>query len=228
MSRLAVRVRPPHDGEGILQSGVSLGRAAGAAIMVHGRGSSAADILSLSPEIDRPDLSYVAPQARCGTWYPLSFLAPLEQNEPALSSAIEPLDELVAEIDRRGLPPSRQLLLGFSQGACLALEFAARHPRRYGAVIGLSGGLIGPTLDAPKRGADLAGTPILLASSDPDPHVPWRRVVESAENLEAMGAEVDLVRYPGLGHTIHPDELERTRELIAQALADCELEAAHD
>lgn len=173
-------------------------------ILLHGRGASAADIATLVPELGWTG-EVAAPQAPGRTWYPHSFLAPVEANQPYLDQALAQVDELVRGEDNVAL-------LGFSQGACLALEYVARHPRRYGAVMALTGGLIRPV---PSPGS-LAGTPVFLGTSDPDPHVPYSRVQESAAVLERMGATVDLRRYPGLPHTINQDELDACRALLKE------------
>lgn len=206
----------PHAGYRIATAGRPIEEASGAVILVHGRGGSADDILGLRHEIPRDHLAYLAPQARGNTWYPLRFLAPLEDNEPHLSSALGVLDELIAGLAERSISSRSVLLIGFSQGACLTSEYIARHPRRYGGVAVLTGGLLGPRArDWSTLDGDLAGTPVLLGAGDPDPHVPWRRVEESAEVLERMGAQVTLRRYPGLGHAIHRDEIEHLKRLVA-------------
>jgi len=214
---------PPHAGQAIRFSGSPVEAAAGAAILIHGRSSTADDILGLSLHLGRRDLVFVAPQAARGTWYPWSFLEPLERNEPDLSSALAAIGSVVDGLESVGIEPRRQLLLGFSQGACLALEFAARFPRRYAGLIGLSGGLIGPDGRARNDSGNLDGTPVFLGSSDPDPHVPWQRVEESAEVLESMGSAVELVRYPDLGHTINRDELDRVGRLVDSAIPATEV-----
>lgn len=184
-------------------------------LLVHGRHASAESILALAEELDRPELAWVAPQAAGGSWYPLSFMAPREDNEPGLSSGLALLESLTAELLEAGIPPRRLAVLGFSQGACLALEHAYRHPRRYGLVAGLTGGLIGPPGTRwATDGAGLSGTPVFLGAGDPDPHVPWERVVESAEVLRALGAEVELRRYPGRPHTVSRDELDAVGSLL--------------
>ncbi len=208
----------PHGRGSVRLAGRSVEDAGAAVILVHGRGGSAADILSLAPHLGRDDLAYLAPQARGNTWYPHSFLAPLSDNEPWLSSGLRRLSELVSEVEAKGIPASSILLLGFSQGACLTLEFLARAPRRYGGVVGLTGGLIGPPGTSREYAGSLEGTPVFLGSSDPDPHVPWSRVEETAEVLGRLGARVERRRYPGMGHTINEDELEVVRALIGAAV----------
>jgi predicted esterase len=212
-------VPPPHGGGRVATSGRPLAEASGAVVLVHGRGASAEDILTLAAELDRPDLANLAPQAAGGTWYPQSFLAPLAANEPGLSSALAVLAALVARVEAAGIPAARLVLAGFSQGACLALEFAARHPRRYAAVAGLTGGLIGPAGTPRDYAGSLAGTPVLLAAGDPDPHVPWARVEETARVLGGLGARVDLRRYPGLPHTVNGEEIAALRALLPGAEA---------
>ena len=195
-------------------AGVPAHQAAGALILVHGRGGTAEGMLDLANELGRRDLFVAAPRAAGRTWYPRSFLAPIEQNEPGLSSGLSVLEALVAEVEQAGVPHERQILLGFSQGACLTLEFAARNPRRYGGIVGLTGGLVGPPDTSRDYSGSLDGTPIFLGSSAPDPHVPWSRVNETAEVLEHMGAEVDLRRYPGMDHTINDEEVDIVRSII--------------
>jgi len=190
-------------------------------ILVHGRGGSAEDMLGLAAELRRPELAYLAPQAAGHTWYPFSFLAPLEQNEPGLSSGLEVLGDLVAHVKQAGIPAERIVLLGFSQGACLSLEFAARNARRWGGVVALSGGLIGPPGTPRDYAGSFNGTSVFLGCSDRDPHIPKERVDESALVFERMGAAVTERIYPGLGHSVNEDELDFVRELVAP-LADAE------
>lgn len=183
-------------------------------ILVHGRGGSARDLLPLHGDLDVPGVAALAPQAPANTWYPQSFLAPLEANQPHLDRSLGILGHLVADLSARGVPGARIALLGFSQGACLALEFVARNPGHYGAVMGLTGGLLGPPGDPLDHEGDLAGTPVFLGSGDPDPHVPFARVLETEAVLARMGAQVELRRYPGRPHTIGSDEVEACRALL--------------
>ncbi len=207
---------PIHQDQPTRQAGRPLPEARAALLMVHGRGATAESILNLAGQLEHPEFAYLAPQAANRTWYPHSFLAPIQQNEPNLSSALARLEECVLLLASHGLESERVILLGFSQGACLASEFLARQPRRYGGAAILTGGLIGPRLR--DYDGSLQGTPVLLGAGDPDPHVPWQRVEESAEALKRLGARVDVRRYPGLGHSVNRDELEAVRQLMARAL----------
>jgi predicted esterase len=207
-------LRMPHEAQPVLTSGRALDRASTAMILVHGRGATAADILTIAQALDRPKLAYLAPQAEGNAWYPFSFMAPVEQNEPWLTAALAVVDRLVARVADAGIGADRLALLGFSQGACLTLEYAARNPRRYGAVIGLSGGLIGPEGHSLDHSGSLEGAPAFLGCSDVDPHIPARRVLDSAQALEAQEAKVGVKLYRGMGHEVNEDELERVRGLI--------------
>lgn len=204
----------PHGRQPVLRAGRPAEEAAVALILVHGRGAAAADMLSLTPGLGASEAAVLAPQALGSSWYPHSFLAPLDRNEPGLSSGLALLAELVEGLEEQGIPAERTVLLGFSQGACLTLEFAARNPRRYGGVVGLTGGLIGPPGTPRDYTGLLEGTPAFLGAGDPDPHVPWWRVEESADVLRGMGATVTLRRYPGMAHTINQQELDRVRRLV--------------
>ncbi len=202
----------------VISSGAELKKAAGAVILLHGRGGSARDILSLAPALsDNPGLAFLAPQAADSTWYPLSFLAPREENEPKLSEALSTVAKVIALAEEAGIGRGRIVVAGFSQGACLATEFVASNPARYAGLIAFTGGLIGPLGSDVSKIGELDGTPAFLGSGDPDPHVPWSRVHESAAVLTAMGAEVDLRRYPGRPHSVSEDELAVARELISAA-----------
>lgn len=204
---------PPHGDSGILRRtpGSAPQRAV---IMVHGRGGTAESIAALGAPLQLDDAMLLAPQASGNTWYPQSFLMPMEQNEPGISSGIALLEALVSQVQGEGILPERIALLGFSQGACLTLEFSARHPRRYGAIIGFSGGLIGPPGTPRNYAGSLDGTPVFLGCSDIDGHIPAERVRESAEVLTRLGAKVDLRLYPGMPHTINQEELDAARALL--------------
>lgn len=191
-----------------------MGRARGSVIFLHGRGATAEDILGIADELQFSDLACLAPQAARQTWYPNSFLAPISNNEPWLSSALELVGSIVEKLGHAGVPTTRVVILGFSQGACLATEFVARNPKRYGGLVAFTGGLIGPMGGLPAHSGNLEGTPCFLGAGDPDPHVPWERVNESASLLRSMGAEVTLRRYPGLGHTINRDEIEEAKRIL--------------
>ena len=212
-------ISDPHRGQPLARAGRPLAEARTAMILLHGRGATASGILELGRELGRDTVAYLAPQAAGGTWYPLSFLAPIEQNEPGLSSGLRALSDAVARVEETGIPAERILLLGFSQGACLTSEFTARHPRRWGGVAILTGGVIGPPGTPREYPGSLEGTPIFLGSSDPDPHVPWARVDETAEIFRGMGAEVTLRRYPGMPHTVNAEELDHVRRLLDAAEA---------
>jgi predicted esterase len=209
----------PHANQPILTAGPSPEKAAATLLLIHGRGASAQSILTLLPEIGPGNFSALAPQARGNSWYPNSFLAPLEANQPWLDSALNLLDTIITDLLSRAIPSRRIVLLGFSQGACLSLEFAARHPRPYGAIIALTGGLIGPPGTPGNYPGSLAGTPVFLGSGDPDPHVPFQRVQETESILTQMGADVELRRYPGMPHTINDDELEACRQILRRVAA---------
>lgn len=204
----------PHADQPILTTGPAPEAAAATLVLVSGRGAPAASILPLYDEFGLDNLAALAPEAYGNTWYPHSFLAPLETNQPYLDSALRRLDSIVTDLLSRGIQSDRVALLGFSQGGCLVAEFAARHPRRYGAIMVLSGGLIGPPGTPRSYPGTLSGTPILLASSDPDPHVPFERVRETEAVFTRMGAKVDLRRYPGMPHTINEEELLACRDLL--------------
>ncbi|WP_409561282.1 alpha/beta hydrolase [Hyphomicrobium sp. MC8b] len=198
----------------VIRAGAPLGAARAAMILVHGRGASAEGMLGLADAFEAGDIAYVAPQARSGSWYPQSFMAPIAQNEPHLSNALKTLSDVVADVERQGVPSEKIVLLGFSQGACLALEFAARNARRFGGVAGLSGGLIGPEGTPRTYAGSLAGTPVFLGCSDIDFHIPLKRVKESAEVLKALGGNVTEIIYPGMGHTIVQDEVEHVKKIL--------------
>jgi predicted esterase len=211
----------PHANGAELHAGSPVKEATLVVVLLHGRGGSAEEILRLTSSFDLPDVAYVAPQAAEHTWYPQSFMAPREANEPYLSSALARVDTVVRSIEQCGIQRQRIVIAGFSQGACLSTEYVVSHPARFGGLIAFTGGLIGTpgTLQLPSDGRTklLAGMPALLCSGDPDPHVPWQRVEESAAVLGAMGASVTTKRYPGRPHTITAEELGLARSLLQAA-----------
>jgi predicted esterase len=197
-------------------------------VLVHGRGATASSILPLATALAQPFFSYLAPQAAQNSWYPHSFLAPIAKNEPDISSGLTAIRDVLTHIAEAGIPPERTMLLGFSQGACLALEFSARHAQRYGGVVGLSGGLIGPDpkeLDASNGGSQdytgsLAGTPVFLGCSGVDYHIPKERVQYTTRVLQRLGGDVTERLYPNMGHSINRDELDFVRGMMAALKID--------
>lgn len=200
-----------------LFSGATLAAGNKVLLMIHGRGASAGDILSLASHLPVSGFSLVAPQAPGGTWYPYSFLAPVEQNQPWLDQSLEVLNDALRDVVAAGVPPEDVYLLGFSQGACLALEFTARNAQRFGGVIALTGGLIGQALVPVNYPGDFKGTPVFIGSGDPDPHVPASRVRESAAQLRSMNALVKEQIYPGMPHTVTDAELKAAAEHVFKA-----------
>ena len=203
-----------HTDQPLVQAGTSIDEAHAAMVLLHGRGASAASMLALTSEFHIDGWAYLAPQAARSTWYPYSFLAPLERNEPYLTSALVLVGTVLARIAAAGIAAEHTLLLGFSQGACLATEYVARNPQRYGGVIGLSGGLIGPDVMPRSYAGSLAGTPVFLGCSDVDPHIPLVRVHESAHVLRQLRGDVTTRIYTGMGHTINRDELDQVRHMM--------------
>ena len=205
----------PHAGQPIVSAGTPLGEGPAVVIMVHGRNAAPANILDLVPKLNRPAFSYVAPAAAGNTWYPHSFLTEISKNEPALSSGLAVLEGVMADLVARGIRKDHIVLLGFSQGACLAAEFVVRHADRYGGLIVFSGGLIGPPGTAWDCGGSLGGTPVFLGCSAVDAHIPQSRVDESALVFERMEAQVTKRIYPGMGHLVNDDEI-----AVAQTMMD--------
>jgi predicted esterase len=209
----------PHAGHKVYAAGPAPDKASAFLLLMHGRGASAQDILSIYHELKLDGLLAAAPQAAGSAWYPHSFLAPLESNQPYLDSALNQMESIVAQMMANGFPSHKIALLGFSQGACLVSEYAARHPRHYGGVMALTGGLIGPPRTPRNYPGSLAGTPVFLGANDPDPHVPFERVEETQRVLEKMGAKVELRRYPGLPHTVNEDEMSACRAMLEGVIA---------
>ena len=209
----------PHQGQRIYSAGKPLTQASAAMILLHGRGASAPDILELADALHHPDFAYLAPQAASNTWYPHSFLTPMQQNEPWLSSALQTVAAVVAQVNAAGIPNDKIVIGGFSQGACLASEYVARHAQRFGGLLVFSGGLIGPPGTPRSYIGGFAGMPVFVGCSDVDFHIPLERVDETAEVLARMGASVDKQIYPNMGHTIIQDEIDRAQEIV-KAVSD--------
>jgi phospholipase/carboxylesterase len=207
----------PHGGGLLLHAGAPIGEATGALILLHGRGAPAEDILGLAEPLSLPGLAYLAPEAAGRQWYPDTFLARRERNEPWLSSALKRVGEIVDGLIQAGIPSERIAIGGFSQGACLTSEFAATHPRRYAGLLIFTGGLIGPPGSDMHHPGDLAGTPVFLANGDADPHIPWERTLETDEALRAMGAVITMQQYLGRPHTITMDEIGRAKALLEKS-----------
>lgn len=208
----------PHQDQPVLEAGPPLDEAQAAVVLLHGRGASARGMLRLADELDASSTAYRAPQAARRTWYPQSFMAPLDENEPELGSALRTVDAVLRTIADGGVSADRSILLGFSQGACLATEYAARTPRRYGGVVALSGGLIGPEAAQRQYEGSLDGTPVFLGCSDRDPYIPEERVHRTADVLGDMGADVTTRIYKGMGHTTNRDEIEHVRSLLDRTM----------
>ena len=207
-------IQGPHQGQPVLLVGEPIEHAKAAMVMMHGRGASAEDILELASELKQPGFVYLAPQAAGNSWYPNSFLSPIASNEPELSSAFHSIENVLAKLRETAIAIERTIILGFSQGACLSLEFIARNARRYGGIVGLSGGLIGPDGIARDYTGSLAGTPVFLGCSNKDPHIPKERVEFTAAILQKLGGDVTTKLYPNLAHTVNPDEIRFIRAMM--------------
>jgi predicted esterase len=210
----------PHQGQRVYTAGKPLTEAKAAMILTHGRGATAPSILELAEVLYHPEMAYLAPQAAGNTWYPYSFLNPMAQNEPWLSSALQVVGEVLAQVEQGGIPAERIILAGFSQGACLASEFVARHARRYGGLLAFSGGLIGPPGTPRQYPGSFEGMPVFLGCSDVDFHIPKERVAETAEALRRMGAAVNMKLYPQMEHTIIQDEIDEARVIVEGVMRD--------
>ncbi len=205
----------PHQQSYTAIGGMDHSDARAAMIMVHGRGATAESILTLADEFGDHGLHLAAPQASRFQWYPYSFLAPTERNDPGLSSGLQAIWDVKLDLNQKGFGDEKIIFLGFSQGACLASEFVARHPAKYGGLIAFSGGLIGDSVHAENYSGSLNGMPVFMGCSDIDPHIPEERVHESAEVFKKLGAEVTVEIYPGMAHTVNHDEIEHTVKIIA-------------
>lgn len=211
-------VKGPHQGQKVYTAGKPLNEAKAVMILIHGRGATAPSILELAEVLHHPDVAYLAPQAAGNTWYPYSFLSPMDQNQPGLSSGLQVIADLLHDIETAGIPPEKTIISGFSQGACLSSEFVARNARRYGGLIAFSGGLIGPPGTPRDYAGSLEGTPVFLGCSDADFHIPVERVHETASTLGKMGAMVNKQIYPSMGHTIIQDEIDHAQKIVEAVL----------
>ncbi|AZH24544.1 alpha/beta hydrolase [Haloplanus aerogenes] len=205
----------PHQNQPLVTAGTPLDEADAAVVLVHGRGATARSIVQMAQQFHHEGVAYLAPQAQRNTWYPNPFTAPVETNEPGRTSGLQAIADAIGDANDANIPTERVVLLGFSQGACLASEFVARNPDRYGGLAALSGGLIGETIDPDDYTGDLEGTPVFFGCSDVDPHIPEERVHESADVFERLHADVTKRLYPGMGHTINQDEADQVSAMIA-------------
>ncbi|RRJ34009.1 alpha/beta hydrolase [Halocatena pleomorpha] len=205
----------PHQDQPLVTAGAPLDAAEAALVLVHRRGATAQSIVQMADEFHKHGVAYLAPQAARYTWYPNAFTAPVESNEPGRSSGLQAIDDAVTEANDAGIPTERVMILGFSQGACLASEYVARNPRRYGGLAVLSGGLIGESVDPSDYEGDLDGTPVFLGCSDVDPHIPEERVNESTEIFEQSNADTTKRLYEGMGHGINQDEIDYVSGMVA-------------
>ena len=198
----------------IVTAGIPVAEAKRAVVFLHGRGATAEDIISLSSHLNVDDAALFAPQATNNSWYPYSFIAPVEQNQPALDSALSIINELVSEIVSSGIPKEKIYFVGFSQGACLTLEYITRNAARYGGAVAFTGGLIGKEINMKNYKGDFQQTPILITTGDPDAHVPVRRVEVSEGIIKKMNAKITMKIYAGRVHTISQKEIELAKQLI--------------
>ena len=205
----------PHQARPLEAAGTALDDAEAALVLVHGRGATAQSILQMGRQLHEDGLALLAPQADRNTWYPNSFLQPVESNEPGRSSGLQAIEDAVERANDHGIPTERVMVLGFSQGACLGTEFVARNPRRYGGVVAFSGGLIGETVDPDEFEGSLEGTPAFLGCSDVDPHIPEKRVHVTTEVLERLEADVEERIYEGMGHGVNDDEVDYVSGMVA-------------
>mgnify|MGYP000064838490 FL=1 len=210
----------PHQGQQLVTAGTDLADATAAAVLVHGRGATARSIVGMADEFHTDGLALLAPQAARNTWYPNSFMQPVERNEPGRTSGLRAVADAVETANEAGIPAEKVLVLGFSQGACLASEFVARNPRRYGGLVALSGGLIGETIDEDEYEGDLERTPAFLGCSDVDPHIPVERVHTTTAVLEALNGDVEERIYEGMGHGVNADEMAWVSDLVDDLVSE--------
>lgn len=212
-------INGPHQNQPVIQSGAKLDDTKAVMIMIHGRGATAEDILSLSAEFNFDGVAYLAPQAKNNSWYPLSFISPIEMNEPGITSGLALIDLIIELVLKKGFTSEKIFLLGFSQGACLSLEYAARNPQKFGGVFGLSGGLIGEAVRIENYSGNLGGTDVFLGCSNIDPHIPLSRVDETEAIFKKLNAKVTKRIYKGMAHTINKDEMGFVKTLLIQKTA---------
>jgi predicted esterase len=208
----------PHQNQQTAEHGASLSRAKAAMVMAHGRGATAQSMFPLADEFAQPDFHYVALQAQNHTWYPYSFLAEKEKNQPGINSGLQAIYDQIQSLNEAGISTVKIMLLGFSQGACLATEFAARHPQKLGGVVALSGGLIGPEINEANYSGSMEQTPVFLGCSDVDPHIPKERVDETEKVFSKLNADVTKRIYKEMGHTVNKDEIKVVRGMMANVL----------
>jgi phospholipase/carboxylesterase len=209
----------PHQDQQLVTAGTPLAEARAAVVFVHGRGATAQSIVQMGRQIGQDGVAYLAPQAARNTWYPNSFLAPVEQNEPGRTSGLQAVGDAVETAQEGGLDRGQIVLCGFSQGGCLASEFVARDPKRYGGLVAWSGGLIGEEIDPAAYEGSVDGMPAFFGCSDEDPHIPAERVHKTADVFENLDADVTKRLYPGMGHQVNRDELEAAADIVSQAVA---------
>lgn len=205
----------PHQNQEIATGGTGLDKAEMAMILIHGRGASAQSMLMFADEFDTNNIHYRAIQAKGHTWYPRSFMAPREMNQPGIKSGLQAIYDQIDTLNEAGIPTPNIVLLGFSQGACLTTEFAARHPQQYGGIVGLSGGLIGDQIVPQNYRGSMEQTPVFLGCSDRDPHIPQERVDLTENVFKKLGANVSKKIYVGMGHTVSQDEIEHVNRILA-------------
>jgi len=205
----------PHQNQQIVTGGVDIDEAKTAMILIHGRGASAQSMLMFVDEFEKEDIHYRAIQAKGHTWYPRSFMAPREMNQPGIKSGLQAIYDQIVDLNNKGIPTNKIVLLGFSQGACLTTEFAARHPQRYGGIIGFSGGLIGENVNTQNYQGSMEQTPVFLGCSDRDPHIPQERVDLTEEIFQKIGANVTKKIYVGMGHTVNQDEIDHVNQILS-------------
>ena len=205
----------PHQNQQIVTGGVDIDEAKTAMILIHGRGASAQSMLMFVDEFEEEDIHYRAIQAKGHTWYPRSFMAPREMNQPGIKSGLQAIYDQIVDLNNKGIPTNKIVLLGFSQGACLTTEFAARHPQRYGGIIGFSGGLIGENINTQNYQGSMEQTPVFLGCSDRDPHIPQERVDLTEEVFRKIGANVTKKIYVGMGHTVNQDEIDHVNQILS-------------